>query len=507
MRKFIQLHLALILLIALCHSALAQDVYVTFEDVRFIADNRVKATVFVQNFGATRYVGAYYGETGMYPGFEDRCEFALTYMDVSSSRETRRMPTAITVETIFGGSIPMDIPMYELPTTGSSSGQRWEVLFPSVPKNSANVVVWVLGADYSLGDTRGASKFKQEQIAAEEKDRKERQALASRLQGEGAFLLKEKDWAGALEKLQSAVDLDTSLANKINPMIARASLEIADLLRLGNHYEEAIRAYTKAFSADPAQQKGSRSQRASCYVELAEAKMRNQDYDLAIKYFDAAREDNDSLQAYCESRLAECKHNKAQELHDKGLAAFNAGDLGTAITSFKAAAAYDLTFEPGVTDRVTDCWFLLGEKEIKQNNYAAARSNYLQASQTSSSGAKRVDRRFRQLRRSPGVTAAFSLLPGGGQLVNEQPGKAKLHFAAFAVLAGFSLLELSVADHQYEKYQKATDTKSARELYQKTERAWTACLVGSSAAALVVSFSMWDAYRCAKRFNRYFELP
>lgn len=502
-----KLLIVLVLLVALGDSTWGQDIYVTFEDVRFIADSRVKATVFVQNYGATRYIGAYYGETGMYPGFEDRCEFALTYTDVSSGRETRRMPTSITVETIFGGSIPMDIPMYELPTTGSSSGQRWEVLFPSVAKNAANVVVWVLGAEYSLGDTQEALKFKREQIAAEEKDRKERKALASRLQGEGASLLKGKDWVGALEKLQSAVELDTSLANKINPMIAKASLEIADSLRLSNHYEEAITAYNKAFSTDPAQRTENRSHRAKCYLDLAEEKMRDSDYDKAIRYFDAAREDNDSLDAYCASRLAECKHNKAQEFHDKGLAAFNAGDFGSAIASLRLAASYDPTFEPVVTDRVTDCWCLLGEKEIKQNNYAAARSNYLQALQTSSSGAKRVECRFRQLRRSPGVTAAFSLLPGGGQLVNDQPGKAKLHFAAFAVLAGLSILELSIADHQYEKYQNASDTKSARELYQKTERAWTACLVGSSAAALVVSFSMWDAYRSAKKFNKYFELP
>ena len=66
------------------------------------------------------------------------------------------------------------------------------------------------------------------------------------------------------------------------------------------------------------------------------------------------------------------------------------------------------------------------------------------------------------MRRSPGVTAAFSLLPGGGQLVNNQPGKAKFHFATFAVLAAFSLIELSIADHQYSKYEKAADTKSAR---------------------------------------------
>jgi hypothetical protein len=91
--------------------------------------------------------------------------------------------------------------------------------------------------------------------------------------------------------------------------------------------------------------------------------------------------------------------------------------------------------------------------------------------------------------------------------VNKQPGKAMLHFAAFAVLAGFSLIELSVADHQYEKYEKAMDTKSAKELYRKTESAWTACLVGSGAAIVVVNLSVLDAYRSAKKFNKYFELP
>ncbi|MBU0509025.1 tetratricopeptide repeat protein [bacterium] len=497
----------MILLVALGDSTWGQDIYVTFEEVRFIANNRVKAIVFVQNFGATRYVGAYYGETGMYPGFEERCEFSLSYTDVSSGRETRRMPTSITVETIFGGSIPMDIPMYELPTTGSSSGQRWEVLFPSVPKDAANVVVWILGADYSLGDTPGASKIKRERIAAEEKDRKERRALAIRLQSEGTSLLKAKQWTGALEKLRGAVELDTSLSGKVKPMIAKASLEIADSLRLNNDLEGAIGAYTEALEADPTQQNTVRLLRAQCFSQLAERGMRDGNYDLAIKYFSAACVDNDSLAAYCNAKLVECRHHKAQELHDSGMVAFHEGDFQCAISSLKSAADQDPTFEPVVVDRVTDCWFQLGEREIQRRNYRAARMNFLQAGQVSSIGVERVDRRFRQLRRSPGVTAAFSLLPGGGQLVNEQPGKAKLHFAAFAVLAGISILELSVADHQYEKYRKATDTKSARELYQKTERAWTACLVGSSAAALVVSFSMWDAYRSAKRFNKYFELP
>ena len=77
-----------IVLFSVCATVRGQDIYVSFEDVKFIADNRVSATVFVQNFGATRYVGVYYGQTGMSPGFEDRCEFSLSYTDLVSGRET-----------------------------------------------------------------------------------------------------------------------------------------------------------------------------------------------------------------------------------------------------------------------------------------------------------------------------------------------------------------------------------------------------------------------------------
>jgi tetratricopeptide (TPR) repeat protein len=290
-------------------------------------------------------------------------------------------------------------------------------------------------------------------------------------------------------------------------MIAKASFELADSLRLCRQFEQAITAYTEAISADPSQQKMVRSHRAECYSELAEKNVRSGNYDLAMSYFSAACTDDDSLSAYCESKLAECRHYKAQELHDAGLAAFNSGDFKGAISSFGWAEWHDSTFGPIVADRIAECWYSLGERDVLQGNYADARANYLHAAQKNASGAERVDHRFRQLRRSPGVTAALSLLPGGGQLVNKQPGKAMLHFAAFAVLAGFSLIELSVADHQYEKYEKAMDTKSAKELYRKTESAWTACLVGSGAAIVVVNLSVLDAYRSAKKFNKYFELP
>jgi hypothetical protein len=150
---------------------------------------------------------------------------------------------------------------------------------------------------------------------------------------------------------------------------------------------------------------------------------------------------------------------------------------------------------------------LMGERDFSKRDYTGARENYLQAAAIDPNGAEQVEYRFEQLRRSPAKTAMFSLLPGGGQLVNGQPGKARLHFVAFAVLASFSLIELSVADHHYEKYEQATNTKSAKELYSRTRNAWTACLVGSGAAAVVLTFSMRDAYRSAKKFNKYFELP
>ena len=70
-------------------------------------------------------------------------------------------------------------------------------------------------------------------------------------------------------------------------------------------------------------------------------------YDKAIKYFSAARADDDSLSTYCEERLTECRHHRAQELYNAGVAAFNLGDFRDAILSLKSAALVDPTFGPG----------------------------------------------------------------------------------------------------------------------------------------------------------------
>ena len=132
------------------------QIKLTWENIDVIDETTISVKVFAQNLGSRTALWNKYGNT-YYAGKEE-LNFHVEYDYIPTGMHIVLPPSSITIKTIFGGSISMETPVYYFESTGTESGERWEIVFHQLPRESGNVIVKILGEKRVIGDMLLAEK-------------------------------------------------------------------------------------------------------------------------------------------------------------------------------------------------------------------------------------------------------------------------------------------------------------------------------------------------------------
>lgn len=240
------------------HFAYPQGYSLKILDVNQPTDKQIiSVNVFVQNLGEGNYLWNCYGYN--YECEKSSLNFFIEYDLYSLGWSVKRQPSSITVKTILGGYIAMEQPRYYFPVTGTESGEYWNIVFSSAPKDAGNVVISILGKRYIIGDMPGAAAARL-QLAEKLKNEKElKEKLEVESYTQALILAKkaeeyynQKDYDNAINGFLEAISTDKTgqIKNSYKEKLADSYLSKANKYYKTKEYDKSCEFYKNAIKYD-----------------------------------------------------------------------------------------------------------------------------------------------------------------------------------------------------------------------------------------------------------------
>lgn len=132
------------------------QIKLTWESVDIIDETTISVKVFAQNLGQRTALWNKYANAP--DDGREELNFHVEYDFIPFGKHIVLPPSSITIKTILGGSVAMETPVYYFDPTGTNSGERWEIIFYQLPRESGNVMVKILGEKRLVGDMPLADK-------------------------------------------------------------------------------------------------------------------------------------------------------------------------------------------------------------------------------------------------------------------------------------------------------------------------------------------------------------
>ncbi|WP_298266127.1 hypothetical protein [uncultured Lutibacter sp.] len=138
------------------------QIRIDIESIDILDETTISVKVFAQNLGARTTLwnvntsNNYQNETNL--------NFSVEYDYIPTGNHIILPPTSISIKTIYGGAISMESPYYQFDSTGSESGEKWEIIFHQLPRESGNVIVNILGEMRVVGDMPLAEEARKEKL-------------------------------------------------------------------------------------------------------------------------------------------------------------------------------------------------------------------------------------------------------------------------------------------------------------------------------------------------------
>jgi hypothetical protein len=221
------------------------------------------------------------------------------------------------------------------------------------------------------------------------------------------------------------------------------------------------------------------------YKELAKRDASNKKFDNALIWLNSAIQlknlKNTNYAGLKESYFQICK----LIAEDKS----KLNDLDEAITYYSRSLQYDKTKIENIKEPYGDTYYLLGEREFDIGNIDKAKSYYNSSILINDEMYNRVKAKFENEKRPSIFLGICSIVPGLGQVLQNDLKTGLIHFGVFSslTLGGYFLNKF--ADNIYEDYKIAGNEEDAIRLYDKADSnlkiAYT--LYGLSGAMIVVS--------------------
>jgi len=183
-------------------------------------------------------------------------------------------------------------------STGTA-GENWKVIFTNIPFESENVVIDILGWEYSIGD-----------LPLAEKARKGRDIKVKNLIAEGNKFEKQKDYKNAIISYTDAIKLDDSKHKALSPKVSSGFFILAEKDFENKNYESAIENYELSINAQSSNLPKISQNYAESLFQTANNYYEKSKYSLASDMFNKAIKIDNSIRVKVDSHFKSIRINQ-----------------------------------------------------------------------------------------------------------------------------------------------------------------------------------------------------
>jgi len=227
----------------------------------------------------------------------DKKTFSIKYKHIPYGYYRREIPSSVTVKLIFDRYTEMEH-LYNMQSTGTA-GENWKVIFTNIPFESENVVIDILGWEYSIGD-----------LPLAEKARKGRDIKVKNLIAEGNKFEKQKDYKNAIISYTDAIKLDDSKHKALSPKVSSGFFILAEKDFENKNYESAIENYELSINAQSSNLPKISQNYAESLFQTANNYYEKSKYSLASDMFNKAIKIDNSIRVKVDSHFKSIRINQ-----------------------------------------------------------------------------------------------------------------------------------------------------------------------------------------------------
>jgi len=287
MNKFLKFIFLSVLILTIPVESVAQ-LNIEVESVEYVHASRLKVEVKLQNLGSRTQVFVPYGQrASMNINLDERDDIGifLRYRPQGRDHLAKRLPSSIVTKTALGGTIEADA-FQSIPSTGASSYQLWEILFPVSP-NALDVSINLFGKVVDIRDREGAKK-----------QEKERRGVALEYAKRADSLVKEREYREAVNEYSNALQKDERIISSFVEGYAESLFRVGnDELKSSRSVESVDRILQAYRYADeyqlPTKQKIA-SKLSALYAEIGQDSLQANDFGDALWFYQRARQLDES---------------------------------------------------------------------------------------------------------------------------------------------------------------------------------------------------------------------
>jgi len=269
-----------------------------------------------------------------------------------------------------------------------------------------------------------------------------------------------------------------------------------ELFTLGK-YSESADKYKSALEIDESNSAIYNKNISESYYENGNKYFDEKDYETAIINYDNA------IKYFSEKRIIEKKASSFVKIGDKK---FNESKYSDAIANYEKAISIYPEIENSVKTNLALSYFNLGKQDLSNNSFLNASSNFKKSISIDNERRIDIEPILSDMRRTPLLYGAMSIIPGLGQFAQGKTTKGIDHLSLFSASVVASILLDKSSKDTYDDYKTATTTEEAKSLYKKANdnKLYSNIALGISAG--VVIWSIIDSFSEAVNYNEPFYL-
>jgi len=274
------------------------QIRIHYNEVNVYNNGDIIASVSAQNVGSrTQFMVPYGARWQMSNVSNDKKTFSIKYKHIPYGYYRREIPSSVTVKLIFDRYTEMEH-LYNMQSTGTA-GENWKVIFTNIPFESENVVIDILGWEYSIGD-----------LPLAEKARKGRDIKVKNLIAEGNKFEKQKDYKNAIISYTDAIKLDDSKHKALSPKVSSGFFILAEKDFENKNYESAIENYELSINAQSSNLPKISQNYAESLFQTANNYYEKSKYSLASDMFNKAIKIDNSIRVKVDSHFKSIRINQ-----------------------------------------------------------------------------------------------------------------------------------------------------------------------------------------------------
>lgn len=269
-----------------------------------------------------------------------------------------------------------------------------------------------------------------------------------------------------------------------------------ELFALGKYTESAAK-YKSVLEIDGGNSSMYNKKISESFYENGNRYFDRGDYESAISNYDQA------INYYSEKRIKERKASSYEKIGDKN---FRENKNLDAIENYEKAISIYPEIENSVNQNLAFAYLNLGKQDLSNNAFQSAAINFKKSYSIDNERKEDIEPLLSNIRRTPILYGAMSIIPGLGQFAQGKTTKGITHLSLFSASLVASILLDNSSKETYNDYKVASTTEEAKSLYKKANDSKLYSNVALGISAGVIIWSIIDSFSEAVNYNEPFYL-